>query len=195
MLADEIERIYEANVDALYAFVFYRVGGAPEVCEDVVHDTFALAMDRFGEFDSERGSVRTWLCTLSRNVIRRHLRTRKREQLGDIWDRIDRELVNVFAELERRPLSDEVVEREETRTLVNMTVTNLPDRYREALEQKYVAGQSLAEMARDRSVSEDAVKSLLARARRAFRDAFAAVTRAVVEGSDKNLGALWEVKS
>lgn len=53
-----------------------------------------------------------------------------------------------------------------------MTIANLPDPYGVVLQKKYVGGASLADLARDMRVSEDAVKSLLARARRAFRDTF-----------------------
>ena len=175
-----IEALYESHVDGLYAFVFYRVGREPALAEDVVQDTFLAALDAATSFDPGRGSARAWLCTISRNVIRRHLRHHPRtEQLGETWARIDEILSELFAALEGAPLSDELIAREQTRDLVSMTIANLPDRYRSVLERKYVGGESLGELARELELSEDAAKSLLARARRAFRETFEAMSRAL----------------
>lgn len=174
--------LYERHVDGLWSFVFYRVGRDPVLCEDVVQETFLRALERGHGFDPGRGSFGGWLCGLSRNVIRKHMRTiRRAHELGETWERIDATLVQIFQGLERAPLGDEVLAREETRDLVHMTIANLPDDYREALERKYVRGQSLRELAAGLACSEDAAKSMLARARRAFREAFAALATAFGE--------------
>lgn len=177
-----LEQIYDANVDGLYTFVFYRVGRDPSLAEDVVQETFAKALKRVDDYDSERGSVQSWLCTLSRNVIRDHLRAHRRAaELASMWERVDETLAQVFEALEQAPLSDEVIAREETRDLVNMTIANLPDHYRQALRQKYVEGDSVSELAKRLAVSEDAAKSLLARARRAFRETFSTLCHEMAE--------------
>jgi len=177
-----LERFYEAHVDGLYAFVFYRVGRDETIAEDVVQETFLQALDRLDDYDPDRGSMSSWLCVLSRNVIRRHVKSHRRSQeLQAMWDRIDETLAQVFAALDREPLTDEVIEREETRDLVNVTIAHLPDRYRAVLEQKYVGGQTLADLAQRLDVSEDAAKSLLARARRAFRETFLALSQTAAE--------------
>ena len=64
---------------------------------------------------------------------------------------------------------------------MNATISHLPERYRDALERRYIDGRSLAEVAVALDLSEDAAKSLLARARRAFREAFLTLTRTLVE--------------
>ena len=180
--ASALERFYQAHVDGLYAFVFYRVGRDAAIAEDVVQETFLAALADLRAYDPERGSVATWLCVLSRNAVRRSMKEHRRSQeLSAMWDRIDETLAQVFAALEQAPLSDEVIAREETRGLVNVTIAHLPDHYREILENKYVAGDSLADLARRLEVSEDAAKSLLARARNAFRDTFLALNAELAE--------------
>lgn len=177
-----IESFYAAHVDGLYAFVFYRVGRDAALAEDVVQETFLRALDAAGDFDPARGSLRAWLCGRSRNVIRKQLRAHRRaDELQRTWDRIDATLSQVFAALDSAPLSDEVLAREETRDLVNMTIANLPEEYRNALEGKYVHGETLREIAGRLHVSEDAAKSLLARARRAFRETFSTLNTAFRE--------------
>jgi RNA polymerase sigma-70 factor, ECF subfamily len=172
-----IGRFYDDHVDGLYAFVFYRVGRDATLAEDVVQETFAKALARTGDYDPHRGSVGSWLAVLSRNVIRDHLREHRRaDQLLEVWDRIDATLAQTFAAMAERPLPGEVLERAETRDLVHMAIANLPEQYRNALTRKYVDGESLETLAHDLGISVDATKSLLARARRAFRDTFATLS-------------------
>ncbi|MEJ7601233.1 MAG: sigma-70 family RNA polymerase sigma factor [Kofleriaceae bacterium] len=179
-----IERFYDAHVDGLYTFVFYRVGRDSSLAEDVVQETFTLAMSRQAEFDPARGSIGSWLTVLSRNVIRDHMRAHKRsDELATTWDRIDATLAQNFAAMAERPLPGEVLERAETRDLVHMAVANLPGQYRTALTRKYVDGETLETLAGELGISVDATKSLLARARRAFRDTFATLSANLSEVS------------
>lgn len=172
-----IQRFYDANVDGLYAFVFFRVGRDTALAQDVVQETFAKALARTTDYDPKRGSESSWLAVLSRNVIRDHLREHRRaDQLLETWDRIDATLAQTFAAMAKRPLPGDVLERAETRDLVHMAIANLPDQYRSALTRKYVDGESLEALAGELGISVDATKSLLARARRAFRDTFATLS-------------------
>ncbi len=192
-----IVELYERHVDGLWAFVFYRVGRDPILCEDVVQETFLIALEReagpapgLTRFDPERGSLSGWLCGLARNVIRTQLRAvRRGHELRETWERIDATLVQVFQNLDQAPLGDEVLAREETRDLVQMTIANLPDDYRDALERKYLRGESLRELAAAHACSESAAKSLLARARRAFKDAFAALAGAFAQEESDHVRA------
>ena len=70
-----------------------------------------------------------------------------------------------------------LLQREETRDLVNATMAQLPDHYRESLEEKYVEGRSQREMAERRQMTEKALESQLSRAREAFRATFLALSR------------------
>lgn len=172
-----IGRFYDAHVDGLYTFVFYRVGRDQALAEDVVQETFTIALSREADYDPARGSVGSWLTVLSRNVIRDHLRAHKRtDELQATWERVDATLAQTFAAMAERPLPGDVLERAETRDLVHMAVANLPEQYRTALTRKYIDGESLESLSRELGISVDATKSLLARARRAFRDTFATLS-------------------
>jgi RNA polymerase sigma-70 factor (ECF subfamily) len=166
-----ITRFYDKHVDGLYTFVFYRVGRDASLAEDVVQETFTIALSRATEYDPQRGSPASWLTVLSRNVIRDQLRAHRRsDELQAAWERIDATLAQTFAAMAERPLPGDVLERTETRDLVHMAIANLPEQYRTVLTRKYVGGDSLETLARDLGISVDATKSLLARARRAFRE-------------------------
>src|SRR6478736_4762614 len=56
-----IARVYDAHVDGLYAFVFYRVGRDATLAEDVVQETFTLALTKQADYDPARGSIASWL--------------------------------------------------------------------------------------------------------------------------------------
>ena len=173
----DIARFYDAHVDGLYTFIYYRVGRDTALAEDVVQETFAIALSRRAEYDAARGSTASWLTVLSRNVIRDQLRAHRRsDELATAWERIDATLAQTFAAMAERPLPGEVLERAETRDLVHMAVANLPEQYRTARTRTYVDGESHETLAGELGISTDAAKSLLARARRAFRDTFATLS-------------------
>ena len=179
--AEALERFYELAVDGLYAFVFYRVGKDAALAEDVVQDTFLVALGRTREFDARRGSLGSWVCQLSRNVIRSALRARGRVEELDMWTRIDEGLAEAFARMGGEPLAPDVLERRETRDLVHVAMSHLSDAHRTVLERKYFEDRSLAEIATELALSEDATKSLLARARHAFRETFQSLGRTLTE--------------
>lgn len=182
-LGDEtaLETLYGRCLDGLFVFIFYRVGQDRELAKDVVADVFVWALEHADAFDPERGALASWMRGGARNIIRGQLRNKKREMLVHQFERLDNELSAIFGDLEQQPLSDEVLARQETRDLVNITIGHLPEHYRQLLERKYVAGESLRQLAQESGQTEHAIKSRLTRARQAFREAFAAVCTTFAE--------------
>jgi RNA polymerase sigma-70 factor (ECF subfamily) len=168
-----IEGWFLEHADALYTFIYYRVGKDEELATELVQETFLAALERIDDYDQARGPMLPWLTYTARNRIRKALRERGRlKALGDRWEYIDRKLLAAYAELAVSQLPDEVLVREETAELVRMALSNLPENYRSALEQHYCRELPLREIAGSLGTSEGAVKSLLHRARLAFKAAF-----------------------
>ena len=120
-----------------------------------------------------------WLTGLARNEIRRVLGQEGTTlNIQTLWDKLDDDLRDVYSRIESEPLADEIIHREETREMVNATMAQLPTKYRETLEAKYVAGKSVRDIAAALRMSEKAVESQLTRARKAFRATFAALSEA-----------------
>ena len=164
---------FEENVDGLYGFVYYRVGNDPQAANDVTQATFERALEQLDRYDPDRGSMAAWLRVTSRNLIRDHLKASRRAvPLQDLWDRLDEVLESHFSEIDDQELPVEVLEREETRELVSMTLAVLPDHYREVLDAKYLEEQSLESIALARGATTDSIKALLRRARAAFKQTF-----------------------
>ena len=175
---DALSDWFHRHRGELYSFIFYRVGSDPDLAADATQAAFAQALERLAEFDPQRGEMITWLKFLSRNIIRSTLaRHRRGPQLQAVWDRLDKETRAAHAQIDSHPLPEDILARSETRELVEMALVNLPARYRELLEAKYIEDQSLETIAQERETTIDSVKSMLRRARAAFRDCFLAMAK------------------
>ncbi len=179
---EAIDRLARATLQPLYRFCFYRVGRNRHLCEEVVQETLCRAIRELDKYEPTRadGHVFPWLTGLARNEIQRALaREKSAAGLQNAWAKMDEELRAVYSRLESDPFSDELLEQDQTRQMVNATMSQLPSHYREALEAKYVAGKSVRQLATDWSMSEKAVESQLTRARKAFRATFVALAHSL----------------
>jgi len=182
--ATAVQMMADALLEPLYRFCLYRVGRNRHLCEEVVQETLVRALRDLEHYDPPRANnnIFPWVTGLARNEIHRVLnRERGGISLEALWAKMDRELLTLYARLDSEPFADEVLQREETRELVNATMSQLPPHYREALEAKYVTGKSVRDLAALWRTTEKAVESQLTRARKAFRATFLVLTR--------NLGA------
>jgi len=171
---DALRRFYSLHVEALYASACARVGRDSALAEEVVQETFLVALGRLDHYDPARGTIRAWLHSLSKNVVRKVVRARFRVVQPTDQDALDR-LRSEASRLDDALLSDEVLAREETRQLVCDTLDSLPGAYRELLTDKYLLGATVEELARAGGTTLVATKSRLARARHAFRQSFTTI--------------------
>ena len=175
-----IRLLASAALQPLYSFCLYRVGRNQHLCEEVVQETMLRAIRDLKNYEPARAenNIFPWLTGLARNEIQRVLsREKAAAGLQSLWFKIDQELLGIFARLEEEPMGDEVLRREETRELVNATMSQLAPQYREALEAKYLDGRSVRDLASAWQLSEKAMESQLTRARKAFKATFLALAR------------------
>ncbi len=174
--AAALERWFHEHQSGVYAFAYFRLGRDPDLAADATQATFATALERLGEFDPCRGGMTVWLRTLARNVIRRLLaQHRGSTQLEKDGERIDETLRQAWRQIDSQPLPEALLERQQTRELVTMTLATLPPQYQAVLEARYVDDQPLEAIARRRKTTLDGAKSMLRRARAAFREGFLAL--------------------
>ena len=167
----QAEELFELHIDALYEFVYYRVGKDVASAEDVVQDTILVAFERLADFDG-RSSLHTWMCGIAKNKIRSRGRRRRPISVEDLLDTSDADIDSILARIEQEPLPDEVLEARETSELVGATLSSLPPGYRDALQAKYVDGKSVSDLARESGRHPKALESTLHRARQAFSRLF-----------------------
>ena len=171
-----LEDFYEIYFARLYRFVFYRVGRDHHHTEEVIHDTFMEVVEKAGRYSPARGTVESWLVTLSRNRIRANnaVMTRTHEYEKS-WTMIDGELENLFSDMHRGNLPESVLEGEYLRDLVGAIMGSIPQEYSKILEMKYISNLSVRDISKAVHKTEKAVESQLTRARIAFRDSFKAL--------------------
>jgi RNA polymerase sigma factor (sigma-70 family) len=178
--ADAVTALAEAVLQPLYGFCLYRVGRNTHLCEEVVQETLVRALRDLDRYEPARAgnNIFPWLTGLARNEIHRVLqRDKGTVSLQALWERMDRELLDLYARLDSEPFGEDVLVREETCELVNVTMSQLPPHYREALEAKYVNGKSVRDLATAWRTTEKAAESQLTRARKAFRVTFLTLCR------------------
>lgn len=66
--------VYDAYIEKIYAFVYYRVQHR-EIAEDLTSTTFLKALDKYSTFRG--GNVRAWLYRIARNTVTDHYRTHR----------------------------------------------------------------------------------------------------------------------
>lgn len=84
---------YAKNMQRIYRFLYYRVGGKKELAQDLTQDVFLKAFEAFDRYDAAI-SESSWIFTIARNhLINRLAKERPGVNLEEIentvWDRQD----------------------------------------------------------------------------------------------------------
>jgi RNA polymerase sigma-70 factor, ECF subfamily len=152
---------------------------------DVVQNSFRGAARSARHFDESQGTLWSWLSGIARNHVSQYFRQMQRQArtaqtaaaLGPQHDQV----LTWLEGREAAPL--ETLMTNETARLVRHTLSELSGDYGALLSQKYLEGVSVEQMANERDASETAVRSRLARARQAFRQAFRDYATSFATGS------------
>ena len=79
-----LERAYEIEFPHVYGYIRYRVGNG-DTADDLTSQAFLKALDRLSTFDPAKAELGAWILGIARNVVRDHLRARRR--WGWFWPR------------------------------------------------------------------------------------------------------------
>jgi RNA polymerase sigma-70 factor (ECF subfamily) len=158
------EELYAESFEAVWVAVSRRVGPDRHRIEDVVGETWLVAVRRIASFDPAAGSFLGWLHGIADLVHRNARRS---------WARREGRSRQPLAAAEALPVAGGGrAAAEEARELVEASFASIPERYREVLREKYLDELPVEEIARRRESTPKAVESLLSRARGAFRESY-----------------------
>ena len=151
-----MRQLHDEHASALWGFCLHLTSD-PVRAEDVAQETLLRAWQHYERLDESRGSVRSWLFTVARNIVIDEWRSKRYQNERSV---------------------DEVPERgdpvDHTDTLLQSwvvaeAVTQLSADHRAVLLECYYRGHSVAEAARRLGIPEGTVKSRTHYALRALR--------------------------
>jgi RNA polymerase sigma-70 factor (ECF subfamily) len=142
--------------DAIFAYVHWKGRLPPERAEEIVQESWMIAVRAIRKYDPARSTFGTWLRGIANNVLRNEMRKTGREAFI-AWD-----------EAEGAEPAAKTPEHEPAES-VAAVLRSLPDDYRAVLTAKYCDGLAVTEIAAVSGRTPKAVESLLTRARDAFR--------------------------
>jgi RNA polymerase sigma-70 factor (ECF subfamily) len=153
---------------------------------DVVQETFLAAARSAGNYDDSRGSLWMWLSGIARIQVALYYRRQKRAaRLRNVDGHLAAGREAVVRWLEGHQSDPpELLAAAELSSLVRSTLAGLPAQYETVLIARYLDGVAVEQIAEAEGTSATAVRSRLARARRAFRRAFAR-TSTCLAGADR----------
>jgi RNA polymerase sigma-70 factor (ECF subfamily) len=179
--AEAWSALYDAFAEAVWRCVARRVGPHAAEVADIVQETFLAAARSARTFDPARGSLWSWLSGIARRQAALHFRRRQTrpEAAGGAVGNAYRgnpepgEATRLLDWLDGRVAEPaDLLAAAETAAAVRQVLAELPVDYETLLVGKYMDGLTLEELADDDDSTASAVSSKLARARRAFREAF-----------------------
>ena len=155
--------LYEQHYDAILSFVLRRTGHV-QTAQDIVSETFFIALRNLGKFQWQGVPFSAWLYRIAVNELAGHFRRTRAKTVS----------LEVLREEGFEPLADSDVEREALACqeeidrgleyqAVRQAVNDLPERYQEAVALRFFAGKQIAEIGVILGKPTGTVKSLLHR--------------------------------
>jgi len=158
------EQLFDRHFEEIYGYVAFRIAPDMDGAGDVTNEVFTAA---FASLPTLRQNDRAgaWLRGIARHKVADYFRSRRSApaSAGDA--------INQVQSRGDRPLSP----AQAAAVQVSIALRRLQRRDAELLEEKYLEGRSVREMAESRGTTEKAVESALSRAREAFRAAMSEV--------------------
>ncbi|MFL5531637.1 MAG: sigma-70 family RNA polymerase sigma factor [Gemmatimonadales bacterium] len=152
--------LFEREFPRLFRYLD-RLSGEPDLAADLAQEAFVRLNDRAEMPDHPP----LWLITVALNLFRNVKTTRSRRRRLLTATRLEATLAD------SPPNPAESVQAEETRAQVRHVIDQLEDRDRQLLLLR-AEGYSYRDMATVLGLNENSVGTLLARAKRAFREAY-----------------------
>jgi RNA polymerase sigma-70 factor, ECF subfamily len=153
---------YEAY-EPLRAFVLWRLGGRPVGLDEIVQETWLVAVRRIRDFDPNQASFLDWLRGIAGNLVRNHMRQ---------WQTARTALEIVAGQTVMATQMEPNLEIAEQSARVTAALLALPEHYSAVLRAKYLEQRSVTDIAHAWNQTVKAIESLLTRARQAFREQF-----------------------
>jgi RNA polymerase sigma factor (sigma-70 family) len=146
-----LNEIYDQFSSFVYGLAL-RVIGDARAAEDVSQEVFVTVWERPDAFDPDRGSLRTWLGTLTHRRAVDHVRQEEARRRRAIKD---------AARPQTTPDVEEMAMALVTAERVRSALATLPDEQRRAIQLAYFGGKTYRQVAAVLGIPEGTAKSRL----------------------------------
>ena len=171
---DAWHALYEAHARPVWQYVARLMGPAAGEVGDVVQETFLAAARSARTYDPARGPLRGWIVGIAKRQVALCYRKRERQdriKAAAQW--LASKGQGVIRWLERRQETPpEALASAELATLVRAALSGLSADHEALLSARYLDGVPVDQLATQENTTVTAIRSKLARARRAFREVF-----------------------
>jgi len=174
--SDAWAALYDVYFDRVWRLAGRMIGPDAQAVADVVQETFLAAARAARKFDPGRGSLWLWLAGICRNHVGLHFRRRRRDDRARPGGDLHADLAGLRARLQGAGPAEAALLADEAERL-RVTLAALPDEYGSVLTARYLEETPIETLAGRLGCSAGAMRSKLARARKAFRQAFGAARR------------------
>jgi RNA polymerase sigma factor (sigma-70 family) len=154
-----LEFLYDNYSGALYGVIF-RVLKNEDISEEVLQDVFLKIWDRFGQYDSTKGKLFTWMLNIARNQAIDKTRSKEISK-----DQKTRGIENVVSRIDTRERVEQKIEDIGVKDIIK----NLPDDQQFVVEYLYFKGYSQSELAEEFNIPLGTVKTRLRLAMQSLR--------------------------
>ncbi len=164
-----------ARYQTLICSLAYSAIGNVSQSEDLAQETFVIAWQKMRDL-RDPSKLRSWLCSIARNLINHTLRRQGREPSCAAES-----LESVRESHSPEPLPVERAISSEEAEILWRSLERIPETYREALVLFYREHQSVARVAQALDLSEDAVHQRLSRGRKLLQEQVLAFIEGALE--------------
>jgi RNA polymerase sigma-70 factor (ECF subfamily) len=165
------DEFFDMYFDRVFRFALRRTRDE-DAAEEMAQATLVRAMRKLDTWRGE-ATLFTWLCAICRRELMAYWTHRNTAALGD--GPAERGTLDRLQAPTDGP--EQAMQRHEISEIVHAVLDELPDRYGDLLEWKYIEGQAVSEIALRVGSTPKAVESMLTRARQAFRVVFEQLAR------------------
>jgi RNA polymerase sigma-70 factor, ECF subfamily len=150
--SESFAKIYDAHVDKIYKYIYYKVGTAVEA-EDLTAQVFLNAWQALGRYRQTDRPVSAWLFRIAHNLVIDHFRT----QHATVP-------IDGLPFLSYDDDVEELAQQHLTADMLRQAMQQLTDDQRDVILLKFLDGYSTAEVATILSRDQAAVRALQRRA-------------------------------
>jgi len=164
--------LYDRYAPGIHWFAVTLLLGDTETAKDVVVETMADAARRIGRFDPRESSLSTWLYGIARRCVQIEIRRQRRRKVVPAWAQVP--LDAIAEQGDGGDLAADASARLDAQRKVGLLAMSLSDMEMELLTLSCIEELSTSEIGEVVGRSEQAVNSILYRARRKARERLAA---------------------